>query len=80
MPSKMYTGNPHGILQFLENLKLYVRDSQCFRILVRVTYAVDVSTDFPGKRAMANNGPLLLQYDEERDRRLVSVLMHTIAC
>ena len=47
---------------------LYVQNVQCFRILVRVTYAVDVSNDFPGK-TMADDGLLLLYDDEESDCR-----------
>ena len=60
-------------------MKLYVQNIQCFRILVRVTYAVDVSNDFPGKRTMANDGPLLLQDDDKGVLYKVSVLMHAIA-
>ena len=56
-------------LNFWRNgaLKLYVRKGQCFRILVRVTHAVDVSNDLPGKRKRTMDGLLLLQDDEESD-------------
>ena len=54
MAPKMYTGSPARFLIFVRNgaLKLYVQNVKCFRMLVCVTYAVDVSNDFPGKRTI----------------------------
>ena len=65
--SKMYTGNPRMTTQFFGKraLKLHVQNIECFRILVRITYAVDVSNDFPRKRTMVNDGLLLLQDSDE---------------
>ena len=68
MASKMYTGNPHATVQFLEKRSVeVVRTKHSMFPYTSPCYVRGWRNDFPGKRAMANDGLLLLQDDDEGD-------------